>query len=123
MYRNTDGREFSLLFFPKRSSSTYTMYVSSPPPKWLSDTDMSRIVIDSPGMYCLFFLVTSGTGGKAHITVNGREIRGSYAEEKGGAISGSAVCSIRDRALPCALGIKTEGRAREGVLLVAKCDV
>ncbi|MBQ8003817.1 MAG: hypothetical protein IJ299_01855 [Oscillospiraceae bacterium] len=123
MHRNTDGREYSLLFFPKRSSGTYAMYVSSPPPLWLDDTDMSKIVINSPGMYCLFFLVTSGNGGKAYITVNGREIRGSYAEEKSGAISGSAVCSIRDRAIPCSLGIKTEGRAREGVLLVAKCDV
>ncbi len=123
MHRNINGREFSLLFFPKRSSDTYAMYVSSPPPVWLNGSDMSKIVIDSPGMYCLFFLVTSGKGGEAHITVNGREIPGSYASEKNGVISGSAVCSIRDRALPCPLGIKTAGRAREGILLVAKCEV
>ena len=123
MHRNTNGREFSLLFFPERTSDTYTMYVSSPPPVWLDGSDMSKIVIASPGMYCLFFLVTSGKGGEAYITVNGREIPGSYSPEKDGVISGSAVCSIRDRALPCPLGIKIAGRAREGILLVAKCDV
>lgn len=117
------GQEFCLLFFPKRSGDTFAMCVSGPPPEWLDGEDMTKVVIDAPGMYCLFFLVASGSGGHAYITVNGREIRGSYAEAKSGAISGSAVCSIRERALPCALGIKTEGRAKEGILLVAKCDI
>ena len=114
---------FSALFFPAREGEKYVMYVSNPPPGWLDESDMSKIIIGETGVYCLFFLVTSGRGGCAYITVNGRAIRGSYAEEKSGAISGSAVCSIRERALPCALAIEAEGAAQSGVLLVVKYDI
>ena len=114
---------FAALFFPKRGADTYVMYVSDPPPVWLGDKDMSKTVIEKAGIYCLFFLIRSDKGGGAYITVNGREIRGSYAYEKDGGISGSAVCSIREAALPCTLGIKTEGRTGGGILVVADCEV
>lgn len=123
MYGDKKGLGFAALFFPKRSGDMSAMYVSSPPPGWLDGKDMSKIIIGESGVYCLFFLAASQSGGHAYITVNGRAIRGSYTEEENGAVSGSAVCSIRERAIPCALGIKTDGGAGEGVLLVAKYDV
>ena len=123
MCGNKSGRGFALLFFPERSENTFVMQLSVPPPEWLAAEDLAGITITQPGMYCLFFLVASDARGRAFITVNGREIRGSYAEETEGAISGSAVCSIRDRALPCEFGIKTENGAGAGILLVFKYDV
>ncbi len=114
---------FSALFFPERLGDTFAMYVSDPPPEWLEARDMTKIEIGQPGVYCLFFLVMSQSGGCAYITVNDREVRGSYSEEKNGEICGSAVCSIRERAIPCTLGIKTEGDAEEGILLVVKYNV
>lgn len=123
MFGSNKRLTFSALFFPKRSGDTFAMYVSNPPPAWLEERDMSKIEIGQPGVYCLFFLVMSQSGGHAYITVNGREVRGSYSEESEGEICGSAVCSIRERALPCTLGIKTEDGAEDGILLVVKCNV
>ena len=114
---------FAALFFPKRRTDTYVMYISDPPPLWLDDKDMTKVVIEKAGIYCLFFLVNSEEGGGAYITVNGREVRGSYAYEKDHGISGSAVCSIREAALPCTLGIKTEGKTGRGILVVADCEI
>ncbi len=114
---------FAALFFPKEKSGTYVMYISDPPPVWLGGENMSEIVVEKAGMYCLFFLVKSGKGGNACITVNGREVKGSFAGERGNEISGSAVCSIREAALPCTLGIKTGRNTGRGLLLVAECDV
>ena len=114
---------FAALFFPKRGKNTYVMYVSDPPPIWLGCEDMSKLVIEKAGIYCLFFLVRSEKGGGACITVNGREVCGSYATEKDYGISGSAVCSIREAALPCTLGIATEGVTGSGLMLVADCEV
>ncbi len=114
---------FAALFFPKRGRNTYVMYVSDPPPLWLGNGDMSKMVIEKAGVYCLFFLIKSKKGGRACITVNGREVRGSFSSEKDNEISGSAVCSIRDAALPCTLGITTEGGAGAGLFVVADCEV
>ena len=114
---------FAALFFPKRGRNTYFMYVSDPPPVWLGCEDMSKMVIEKAGMYCLFFLIRSKNGGRACLTVNGREVSGSFTEEKDGEISGSAVCSIREAALPCVLGINTGGRTESGIFVVADCEV
>lgn len=123
MHSDKNAHSFSLLFFPEPSQTTFTMYLSTPPPKWLDSEDMTKIIIGETGVYCLFFLVCSAPGGRAYITVNNREIRGSYAEEKNGRISGSAVCSIRELALPCSFSIKSEAGAEGGVLLVFKYPV
>ena len=114
---------FAVLFFPQRETGAYIMHVSDPPPVWLGSENMSRMVIEKAGMYCLFFLIRSEKGGGAYLTVNGREIRGSYSREKENEISGSAVCSIREAALPCTLGIKASSEAGRGLLLVTECDV
>ncbi|MBQ2841171.1 MAG: hypothetical protein II996_03020 [Oscillospiraceae bacterium] len=114
---------FSALFFPEHSDDPFVMYVSSSPPQWLDANDMSKITVTETGIYCLFFLVNSDPGGSAYISVNGRSIRGSYAEERSGSISGSAVCSIRELALPCSLSIETGGAAGAGILLVVKCMI
>lgn len=123
MHSDHNGRGFALLFFPGKTDNTFAMHVSSPPPTWLESGDMTKIAIAEAGIYCLFFLVLAREGGRAYITVNGREIRGSYAEAKGGAVSGSAVCSIREPALPCDLGINTEGGTEEGLMLVFRYEV
>ena len=114
---------FSALFFPERSADPFVMYVSSPPPQWLDSGNMSKVTVTEPGIYCLFFLASSLPGGAAYISVNGRSIRGSYAEERSGTISGSAVCSIHELALPCSLSVETDSSAGTGVLLVVKCVV
>ncbi|MBQ9986172.1 MAG: hypothetical protein IJP38_07685 [Oscillospiraceae bacterium] len=123
MLNGKPHQPFSLLFFPGRDSDIHTMYVSTPPPTWLNDDDLTNAVITEEGIYCLFFLISSHRGGSGYITVNGREIRGSYAGEQRGAISGSAVCSIRARALPCSFGISTEGETDGGMLLIFKYDI
>lgn len=124
MHDGKSERAFSLLFFPGAEDARYSMCVSVPPPTWLGDEDFTHTIIREEGIYCLFFLVASHHGGgSAYITVNGREIRGSYAHEERGAISGSAVCSIRSKALPCAFGISMSDNTEGGMLLVFKYDV
>ena len=123
MREKKEELSYAVLFFPEREAGTYFMCVSDPPPVWLGSENMSDIVVEKAGVYCLFFLVKSGRGGCACITVNGREVKGSFSAERGREISGSAVCSIREAALPCTLGIKTVKNAGRGFLLVAECDV
>jgi len=123
MPENKNNHDYALLFFPKRKEKIFTMYVSSPPPTWLDGKEMTGITVCEPGVYCLFFLVLSHRAGRAYITVNGREIRGSGGIAKRGIISGSAVCSIREPALPCKLGISTEAGAGEGMIFVFKYNV
>ena len=123
MLNGKPQKAFSLLFFPDRNKDTFTMYVSSPPPEWLGGDDLTRAVITEEGIYCLFFRASSRPGGSGYITVNGREIRGTYSREAGGVISGSAVCSIRAPALPCAFGFSADDGVEDGMLLIFKYDV
>lgn len=120
---NDKSPSFAALFFPERGGKEFAMYVSDPPPSWVSDEDMTKVVINSTGMYCLFFLTVSKMDGRAWLCVNGRKIDGSYSRASRGRAVGSAVCSIHERALPCTLEIKTEGGAENGVFLVARYDV
>lgn len=114
---------FAALFFPERGGGDFAMYLSEPQLSWLSDDDMTKVMICRTGMYCLFFLTVSRGEGKAWLSVNGRKIEGSYAQASKGRAVGSAVCSIHERALPCSIEINTEGGAENGVLLVVKCEV
>lgn len=121
----SDGKNlsFAALFLSGDKDGERAMYVSTPPPLWLGGNNMREITLECAGIYCLWFLVFSKNGGSACITVNGREIRGSYREEEDGEICGSAVCSIREQALPCSLGISPDEKAECGVLLVAECEI
>lgn len=123
MREEREATSFAVLFFPKSEKDTHIMYVSDPPPLWLGSENLTKVVVEKAGIYCLFFLARSARGGKAYITVNGKEVRGSYSKEKEGEISGSAVCSIREAALPCTLGIKTEDGGGGGFFVVADCDI
>ena len=117
------GLSFAALFLSGDKSGESAMYVSTPPPLWLCGENMREITLERAGVYCLWFLVFSKKGGSAYITVNGREIRGSRRSEEDGEICGSAICSIRDLALPCALGLATSGDTECGVLLAVECEV
>ena len=116
------AKSFAALFFPYRGGDTSVMYVSTPPPPWLCEGDLSKIVIEEMGIYCLFFLVPSPRGA-AELAVNGVPIKGSRTEASEGALCGSAVCSIHDRALPCCLEVRTEGASCGGVFVVVRVDV
>ena len=121
--RDEKSLSFAALFLSGDEKAERATYVSSPPPLWLDGGDMRELRLKRAGVYCLWFLVFSKKGGSAYITVNGREIRGSYREEENGEICGSAICSIREQALPCALGITPDEGAECGVLLVMRCEI
>ncbi len=120
MSESNHNGEFALLFFPKRSDNKYIMYLSTPPPVWLDASDMTKITVCESGVYCIFFLASSGRSGRAYLAVNGKIIKGSETRARRGCVSGSAVCSIREKALPCELSIVTEGNTNDGILLVTK---
>jgi len=113
---------FAALFYPS-AGKELAMYVSTPPPVWLGERDLSRIVINAPGMYCVFFIISAKADGRAYITVNGREIYGSYAKSQEGKISGSAICSIRKNAIPCSLSVSTKGECDGGIFIVMKYEI
>lgn len=121
--RDKENLSFAALFLSGEERGERAMYVSSPPPTWLDGDDMREICLNRAGVYCLWFLMFSKKGGGAYLTVNGREIRGSYREEEGGEICGSAICSIREKALPCSLGIVAERGAECGVLLAVQYEI
>ena len=113
---------FAALFF-SQGSETSAMYVSTPAPAWIGGNGRKSISVTESGMFCLYLLVFSKTGGGACLTVNGRDIEASLTGEKNGEICTSAVCSIREAALPCSLGASLFGETEEGVLLIVKCNV
>lgn len=120
MNESKHSGEFALLFFPKRGGEKYIMYLPTPPPVWLNSSDMTKITVCEPGVYCIFFLAFSGRSGRAYLAVNGKVIKGSETRARRGSVSGSAVCSIREKALPCELSIMTDGNTSDGILLVTK---
>ena len=122
MQNNKLSGGFAALFF-SREDEYSAMYVPTPPPEWICGNGRSSLCISESGMFCLYFLIFSKPHGSAVFTVNGRDISGSYAREKGGEICSSAICSIKEGALPCSLGINTLGETSEGVLLIIKCNV
>lgn len=114
---------FASLFLSGNPVGERAMYVSTPPPTWLDGENMRELRLTVAGIYCLYFLVFSKSGGNACITVNGREIRGSFREEERGEICGSAICSIRELALPCSLGLSVSAEVECGILLVIRYEV
>ena len=117
------GTSYAALFFSADENEMRAMYVSTPPPPWLDDQDLSKIVVGEAGIYCLYFLMDSEPGGYAQLTVNGRGIRGSMTEEEDGEICGSAICSIREKALPCTLAVSGGNGAGSGIFLVMDYEV
>ncbi len=116
------GRSFAALFFSCCGGDTSVMYVSTPAPAWLGEEDLTKIVIEEMGVYCLFFLIPAKSGA-AVLAVNGKGVQGSRTVPMDGVLCGSAVCSIHEQALPCSLEILTEGDAQGGVFLVTRVDV
>ncbi len=116
------GKSFAALLFPRRGGEISVIYVSTPPPTWLGEDDLTKIVVEEAGVYCLFFLVPAKRG-MAELAINGNPVRGSETTPHGGVLCGSAVCSIRELALPCSLEVKTEGTLSGGILVIARVDV
>ena len=110
------------LIFPEDDSFSSALLISSPPPLWLDD-DFTKISVLESGMYCLYLLFFAEKGSRAYISINGRSIKGSASESSDGIICTSAICSIRDAALPCTLGAATDGKNSGGILLVIKCRI
>ncbi len=123
MYASQNNSGAAALIFSKGKPDTSVMLVSSPPPLWLSDEDLTQILICESGMYCLYFLFFSERGGKAQLSINGRAIPGSITEAENGIICNSAVCSIRDAALPCSLNVVSNKACNDGIFLVIQCRV
>ncbi len=123
MYSSKNNTGAAALIFSKDSSESFTMLVSSPPPIWLSEKNLTEICVNESGMYCLCFLFFSEEGVSAHLTVNGRKIPGSETNAENGIICNSAVCSIRDAALPCCLSVTTDKICEIGVFLVIQCRI
>ncbi len=117
---NNDGA--AALIFPEDTSYTSALLVSNPPPLWLDD-DFTKISVLESGMYCLYLLFFAESGSRAYLSINGRSIKGSASESSDGVICTSAICSIRDAALPCTLGAVTDGENSGGILLVIKCRI
>lgn len=115
-------RSFAALFFSCCGGDTSVMYVSTPAPAWLGEEDLTKIIIEETGVYCLFFLVPAKSGA-AELAVNGRVVRGSRTLPKDGVLCGSAVCSVHEQALPCYLEILTEGDTNGGVFLVTRVEI
>ncbi|MBR5543056.1 MAG: hypothetical protein IKU65_03045 [Oscillospiraceae bacterium] len=113
---------FAALFF-KKNEKTSVLYAPPPAPSWISGSNPSGINISESGLYCIYLLVFSAKDGGAVFTVNGNDIAGSYAAERGGEICSSAVCSIKEGAVPCMLGVDTFGDTFEGLLLVIKFNM
>jgi len=111
------------LIFPEDAPYTSAMLVSTPPPEWLDGRDLSKISILEGGLYCVYLLFLARNGAKARLSVNGRAIPGSAAESTDGVICTSAVCSIRDAALPCTLGVIADDSCRGGIFLVVRCKI
>ena len=118
--KSNDGA--AALIFPDDTSYSSALLVSNPPPIWLDD-DFTKISVLESGMYCLYLLFFAESGVRAYLTINGRTIKGSAAKSSDGVICTSAVCSIRDAALPCTLGAVTDGEHNGGILLVIKCRI
>lgn len=110
------------LIFPEESEVLSIMCVSAPPPLWLDSHDLSKIVISESGIYCIYFLLSANDGDFACLTINGERIESSRRDCHGGEIFGSAVCSIREAALPCTLGI-TRCDGSHGIFFVARCRI
>ncbi len=117
---NNDGA--AALIFPEDTTYTSALLVSSPPPAWLDD-DFTKICICESGMYCLYLLFFAESGARAYLSINGRLIKGSATESEDGVICTSAICSIRDAALPCTLGAVAENKTHGGILLVIKSRI
>ena len=122
MGTEAQDKGFAVLFFPCRGGDTSVIYVSTPAPSWLGEEDLSKIVIEEIGIYCLFFLIPARTG-TALLSVNGHPVPGSLTKAYAGSLCGSAVCSIRERALPCCLEVCTEDTTEGGIFVVARVDV
>lgn len=122
MHDNKLTGGFAALFF-SRDSETSAMYISTPAPSWIGGNGRKSISVTENGMFCLYLLVFSKVGGGACLTVNGRDIEASLTGEKNGEICTSAVCSIREAALPCSLGASLFGETEEGLLLIVRCNV
>ena len=117
---NNDGA--AALIFPEDTSYTSALLVSNPPPVWLDD-DCTKISVLESGMYCLYLLFSAENGAHAYLSINGRTVKGSAATSSDGIICTSAICSIRDAALPCTLSAVTDGEHKGGILLVIKCRI
>ncbi len=122
MSNESSKNSFAALLFPRRGGDTSVIYVSTPPPSWLGEDDLTKIVVEEAGVYCLFFLVPSKCG-TAEFAINGNSVRGSETFPHKDALCNSAVCSIREPALPCSLEVRTKGTASGGILVIARVDV
>lgn len=120
-FKNNPGA--CALIFSDGEANESALMVSTPPPLWLSDENLSEIRITEEGMYCLYFLFFAPPGFCAYLCINDRKIRGSSTETENGTICGGAVCSIHTAAIPCTLSICCEPKKCSGIFLVVKCSV
>ena len=118
--KNTSGA--AALIFPSSKKERF-LIISTPPPSWLLERDLSEIQIGESGVYCIYFLFFSKNSGKAALCINGRVIPGSETAAEDGVICNTAVCSIHDAALPCSVTVSCDGACEGGVLLAIKYRV
>ena len=119
---NSKSEGAAALIFPSNKKERF-LIISSPPPLWLLERNLWEIQIGESGVYCLYFLFFSKSGGRAALCINGRAIAGSETETDNGVICNTAICSIRDAALPCSVTVSYNNACEGGILLAIKYRV